>query len=356
MFRFNVPLIPDQPYIDDLNRLGERIYAVHFSLHQPILADARVRLHTRGLQPMVRALRGVPAARKYLLANSRFQLDKLYRSGSSLTRLIEFLEQLLAGDVLHGIVFSDGYLLKALSDAAPQMAACLEAIPSINFMIDSASKLSAVLALVGSSNFLMPGKITLDRSLNRRPGALADLAALIRKRHAGMRIELLANEGCLNHCPFRATHEALIAAANTGAPMDTFRQNRDLGCVRIMSEAPHRILASPFIRPEDLQHYTDVADIIKICGRTLGSTFLRRAVAAYAAGKFTGNLFDLLDASHWMGERWELANHRLPEDLYERLVSCDQNCTVCDACAKQFQQHARALPVALKTFDQNKIS
>jgi collagenase-like PrtC family protease len=161
-----------------------------------------------------------------------------------------------------------------------------------------------------------------------------------------MHIELLANEGCLNHCPFRATHEALIAAANTGTAIDTFCLNRDLGCMQVLSERPHRILASPFIRPEDVRHYADVADIIKICGRTLGAAFLSRTLTAYASGGYTGNLLNLLDAAHWMAQHWELPNSKLPPDLLLKLlITCDQNCTACDRCQNIFQQHVRNLPL-----------
>ncbi len=351
MIRFNVPFILDEQYIGDLKRLDGRLYAVHFSLHQPVLADARIRLHTQELQSLVDGLQRIPGVKKYLLANARFQSADNYRSEGALTQLIACLEQLMAGGVLHGIIFSDGYFLRALSDAAPHLATRLEAIPSINFMVDSAERLEAVMALLRGSRFLPPDKIPLDRALNRRPEPLRNLAAVIRERYPEMRIELLANEGCLNHCAFRGTHEALIAAANVGTPIDTFRLNRDLGCVRILSETPHCILSSPFIRPEDLPRYAAVADIIKICGRTLGSTFLRRAVAAYAAERYEGNLLDLLDAANWMAQHWDLPNSKLPGGLIEQLATCDQNCSACKVCREVFQQHARALPVQLRTFD-----
>lgn len=353
MMRLNVPFILDDQYIGDLKRLGETLYAVHFSLHQPVVSDARIRLHTRDSQALIDGLQQIPGVKKYLLANGRYQPAETYRADGGAAPLVECLEQLVAEGVLDGIIFSDGYFLKAFSDMAPELAARLEAVPSINFMIDSAAKLAAVMAVIQDSHFQPPDKIPLDRSLNRCPAALRRLTDDIRNRYPDMRIELLANEGCLNNCAFRATHEALIAAANQGTAVDTFRLNRDLGCVRILSETPHRILASPFIRPEDLRRYADVADIIKICGRTLGGRFLRRAVAAYAAERYDGNLFDLLDTANWMGRHWDLPNRDLPPDLPERLAACDQTCMKCTACREIFGRHARPLPVELRAFERS---
>ena len=351
MMQFNVPFIPDAAYTDDLSRLGEALYAIHFSLYHPVVADARIQFQSLDMQRLIDGLQKIQGARKYLLANGRFQTPEKYRTGDGLSLLIKCLEQLKGAGVLDGIIFSDGYFVNALSMAAPKLAAQLEAIPSINFMLDSPAKCDAVLAMVAQSGFQLPQKITLDRALNRHPKALRDLADHIRSQYGPMQVELLANEGCLNHCVFRATHEAMIAAVNAGIAMDTFGLNRDLGCVHTLSEKPYRILASPFIRPEDVSCYTDVADVIKICGRTLGRDFLRRAVAAYAAGHYDGNLFDLLDAAHWMGQHWDLPNSRLPADLLDRLTRCDQNCTACSGCRDLFGQYARALPVHFDTFD-----
>lgn len=348
---FNAPYIPGDAYTRQLARLDRQLYAVHFSLYDGAVSDARVRLRCQDPRTLIDGLKRLAFPRKYLLANGRFQPAGHYRADSGLDRLIRQMARLQTAGVLHGIIFADPYLLKALSDAAPDLAARLEAVPSINFMIDTAAKLASVLALVAGTRFRPPAKITLDRALNRQPRALDQLAAFIRKNHPGLRIELLANEGCLNHCPFRATHEALIAAANDGAAADTFQLNRDLGCMRHLAQAPHRILASPFIRPEDLHRYTGVADIIKICGRTLGPAFLTRTLAAYAARYHDGNLFDLLDAAHWMAQRWELPNAALPAGLLDRLTACGQDCDTCEACLALFQRHARRLPLHLEAFE-----
>ncbi len=105
-----------------------------------------------------------------------------------------------------------------------------------------------------------------------------------------------------------------------------------------MEREPHRVFASPFIRPEDAWRYSESADIIKICGRTLGAGFLERVVGAYTAGVFRGNLLDLLDATHWMAGRWEIPNDLLSDDFADVLSTVQW----LDAdCMELWQRHAR---------------
>jgi hypothetical protein len=344
----NVPFIPGPAYGRFLNSIGRHLHSLHFSLEDPALSDARIRVRTIEEKKLVDQLKSVSGPRKYLLANGRFHSPQSYDAVGGVVNLAERMERLHAQGVLDGIVFSDAYFLFALSDAAPELAARIEAVPSVNFMIDSAQKLDTVLEIIEKSRFRPPGKITLDRLLNRRPEALSDLVAVARHRSPDIRIELLANEGCINHCPFRPTHDALIAGANAGLGVDTLRLNRDLGCMRVLPDAPHRILSSPFIRPEDQSRYEGIADIIKICGRTLGGAFLTKTVSAYVAGRYTGNLLALLDAANWMAEKWEILNEELPENYFELLSTCDQNCKNCTACRDLFRRYARSRPLFIR--------
>jgi collagenase-like PrtC family protease len=352
----NAPFLPEAAYVEFLGGLGERLHAVHFSLYDAALCDARVRLRDVSIETLADHLARLPGPKKYLLANGRFQAGETYMGGGGLPRLIERLEMLLDAGVLDGLIFADSYLLTALGDAAPALAAALEAVPSVNFIIDGLEKVGVLVDLVAAHGFRPPGKLSLDRGLNRRPERLTALSKAIRRHWPKMKIELLANEGCLNHCPYRSTHEALIAAVNSGLPMDTHRLNRDLACLRILHREPHRIIASPFIRPEDVRRYEAVADLIKVCGRTLGIAFLKRVVGAYASGGYAGNLFDLFDASHWMAERWELPNSELPKGLLTTLSSCGQRCgppgdphgDTCTTCEKLFARYARSRPLELR--------
>ena len=92
---------------------------------------------------------------------------------------------LLKAGVIDGLIFADSYLLTALADAAPELAAQLEAVPSINFGIDNIEKIEVLLDLIAGNGFRPPAKITLDRSLNRNPEALASLSRELRRTGAG---------------------------------------------------------------------------------------------------------------------------------------------------------------------------
>ncbi len=212
--------------------------------------------------------------------------------------------------------------------------------------------------LVLASGFRLPGKITVDRDLNRLPAKLASLSIAIRRRWPMLKIELLANEGCLIHCPFRSTHEALIAATNNAirsdSHFDTQRLNRDLACQRQLTQFPHRILASPFIRPEDVCRYAGSADLIKVCGRTLGVGFLERSVEAYGQCRYRGNLLDLLDAAHWMSDRWNIPNGDIPEDFLDVLSTCEQDCAGCHFCRTHFDHHVRSKSLQLQDWRNSK--
>ena len=202
---------------------------------------------------------------------------------------------------------------------------------------------------IASTAFRPPGKLILDRSLNRDRKALASLFSFCRTRYPEVKLELLANEGCLPHCPFKPAHDAHIALVNMGlAPEMTHGLNRDFGCRRYLEKEPWRLFQSPFIRPEDLPVYEKVVDVIKICGRTLGTGFLRNAVSAYLRGSHKGNLLDLMDTMEWLAARLSVANHELPLDFLDRLSTCAMECDRCGYCRELFARHASDLEFRLK--------
>lgn len=322
MLPLNIPFIPDDGYLGFLVENEAHIRTLHYSLYDPGLQDARIHIDDIPVEKLIASLKRLKKTKKYVLANGRFHSHSVYNGGEELRAIIHKLDRLLEAGQLDGVIFSDSYFLTALGDAAPLLAASVEAVPSVNFQIDTIDKLAAVIEFISLNGFVRPTKVTLDRSLNRKPQQLSVITTEVKKRWPHLQVELLANEGCLSYCPSRQTHEALISSSNCcGAGIDTKRLNDNLACVRWLTDAPYRILGSPFIRPEDVSFYEDKADVLKICGRTLGSLFLQRTIGAYVMGTWSDNLLDLLDASHWMADVWNLPNTTLPENFLEKVCS-----------------------------------
>jgi len=350
MLLLDVPFLPDPDYVEFLAEFQPSLYSVHFSLFLDNIPDGRHRSSTAPqFADLAAGLTRLPGPKKYGLLNSRFHHPSLYGDKDALHRIIKALDTLLAAGTLHGITIVDFYLLQALSDTSPEVAAQLEAIPGVNCMLDSFAKVQTCLEAIANTGFKPPTKLNLDRALNRNLPELAAISQQCRRSFPGVKLTLLANEGCLDRCPFKLTHDAQIAFANTGLIANqTHTANQELGCIRELGAHPAKLFKSPFIRPEDLEQYEGIVQVIKLCGRTLGPAFLQRVVRGYAARRYEGNLLDLMDTMEWLAKRLHVANEELPGDFLARLSGCDRNCSACSYCRELLDKVATPLAFQLE--------
>lgn len=350
----NVPFLPDEGYTSFLAERRQYIDTIQFSLPSEKPLDSRVRLNGPESEEQMRLLAGLGGLRKYALLNSRFYEPSLFRKSDTLQQLINLLAQYLEQGIINGIVFCDYYLLQCIADEAPEVAAGLEAVPGVNMILDSTTKIEALIEYIGESRFKLPGKIILDRNLNRDLDKLARMAYRLRQEYPEMQLEVLANEGCLLHCPYKLSHDAYISLSNQLGCDHTHHLNYKYGCMRLIDEKPQRIFQSPFIRPEDVDLYLYHIDVIKICGRTLGVGFLQQAIDAYCEKKFTGNLLELLDAMHWLSDKLYVDNQLLSFDFADMLSVCGNSCESCGFCKDLFQTVTH--PITSSLPDQRKRS
>ena len=354
MLLLDVPFLPDPQYTEFLAEFQPALHSVHFSLFLDTVPDGRHRIAgSPEFAELAPALAKLPTPKKYGLLNSRFHHPRLYSDKAALQKIIRALDTLLTADTLHGITIVDFYLLQALSDTSPETCAQLEAVPGVNCMLDSFAKVQACLAAIANTGFKPPAKINLDRSLNRNLPELAAISQQCRRHYPETKLTLLANEGCLDRCSFKLAHDAQIAFANTGLTAnETHAFNQELGCIRELTAHPAELFKSPFIRPEDMEQYEGMVEVIKLCGRTLGPAFLQRVVRAYAARLYAGNLLNLMDTMEWLTKRLHVANEELPADFLTRLSSCDKNCRACLYCRELLDKSARPLAFRLEDLRQ----
>jgi len=350
MIKFDVPFLPETDYISFLNENISQIHSIHFSLGLREAADARHKLRLFNTENLIEALKQVKGPKKYALLNSRFHQPKAFFEPDRLKFVSKKLKMLANASVLDGIVYTDPYYLKALSDIDNETASQLEAVPGINCMADSFEKACAILEIITSSHFKLPGKFIVDRSVNRKIGEFSIFSNLMRKKYPGIKIELLANEGCIYQCPFKLAHDSYISLANIDIGADTYEMNRTYGCMNYFKTNPHLIFKSPFIRPEDISRYEDHIDIIKLCGRTLGQEFLKRVITAYINQSFTGNLLKLMDSMEWLSDMFYVPNNDLPGDFFNIITSCSKLCESCDKCRIMFDSHVKKLEFEIQRF------
>lgn len=356
--KLSVPFIPDNDYVDFLTGQKEILSSIYFplplsSLHQSF--DARVKISAHhpgtGLSNLSRALGPVREVKKYVLMNTRFLPPAVYTDTKELTRYLDRVLQLHQAVGIQGIVVSDLYLLNALDRTGHEIIPLLEAVPGVNAMMDSIEKIQTWLELLEQTRFALPGRLILDRSLNRDPEKLTPLYRQIKSMMPGLCIELLGNEGCIFHCPFKPAHDAHIALSNTGLVKEsTWKMNQTLGCHAYFNTHPHKFFKSPFIRPEDADRYKGMADTIKICGRTLGPNFLKQCIKAYATRSFRGNLLELMDAAAFLAQRFHIHNPALEPDFFKRLTTCTKNCKTCRICDTLFKKAVEEKSVGLTHF------
>ncbi|CCH49598.1 hypothetical protein [Pseudodesulfovibrio piezophilus] len=334
MLPLDVPLTPDPEYISFLTECRGSLASVHFSLYDPTIVDARQRLEHHGLKDVIAGLKALEGTPRYALMNTRLHAPDTYFSPHALRSTAEALSHLAGETGITGIIFADPYHLQALSDAHPEVAASLEAIPSINSMLDSAGRCFSMLSMIRTTHFLPPSRIILDRSLNRDLEHLGRISERLKGAYPDIQLQLIANEGCLPFCPYKPAHDAHIAMINENLCRDrTFAMNHYFGCIRRFITDPSLILASPFIRPEDAARYAGMVESLKICGRNKGTPFLKQTISAYLDGRFTGNLLLLLDAVGDLADQIVVENTRFPDDFLHRVSDCLKDCDACRHCS-----------------------
>lgn len=349
--KLSVPFISDTAYAKTLVQKKADLASVYFGLHSWPALDARVQPMPVDPSLFAKTLGRATGIKVYCLLNSRFIRPDLYLDDLFLSQTLNTLHKLHETIGLQGIVFSDLYLIHALSRTGHGLISQMEAVPGINMMTDTAPKALFLLDAIEKTRFRLPGKLVLDRSLNRDFQGLERTVQGIRKAYPQTGIELMANEGCLFHCPFKLTHDAQISLSNTGLVKEqTHRISRTLGCHHTFFHHPHLFLRSPFIRPEDMPAYAGLADTIKISGRTLGPKFLDKVLSAYTQGSFDGNLLELMDATGFLADTYYIDNKKLGVDFLDTLANCDKFCKKCGICRELFTRAARKQSITIKPF------
>jgi collagenase-like PrtC family protease len=144
-------------------------------------------------------------------------------------------------------------------------------------------------------------EITLSHIVNRDFELLEQM--LQYTRNSNLCLKLIANNICLHSCPYQINHGTGIAhhSRKDDHSNKLYIDYNLLSCNIAKIENPTKLIASEWIRPEDVVYYENICNkvgnynlSIKLLERTKTTEFINRVIKAYATRNYTGNLLDIV--------------------------------------------------------------
>jgi collagenase-like PrtC family protease len=202
-------------------------------------------------------------------------------------------------------------------------------------------------------------RIVVDESVNR------DFRNLRRIREEfGDNVEMIVNPLCLKDCIHRKFHYNEITTDSTGASNDVSVNFYEHRCVLQRNSQISNLLRMCFIRPEDLNYYTNIGiHYFKLQGRHLvlvGDPL--RTLKAYFDENFNGDVMDLIYMFYSQNSfRIPFDNKKL-EGFLKPFASkedfCKRDCKTCGYCEAfarkiiDYEKAAEVIQAAENFYDQ----
>jgi collagenase-like PrtC family protease len=224
---------------------------------------------------------------------------------------------------IEGVVLSNPYMIAFTRRRFPRLKMAVSTAAAI----DSVDK-ALFFQGQGASVLYLPEFINRDFPLLRQ----------IRSR-VRSKLVLLANVGCVLHCPIRHYHINLVSHSNDSMELGTYVDYPLMWCTREKARHPGAMLRAPWIRPEDLALYEKLGiDEFKLAGREMDRQWVERAVGAFAARRYDGDLNDLVLGFDHLEPYGRLpvriANPTLDGfiDFFRKKHDCRMGCRDCHYC------------------------
>ncbi|HPO90576.1 MAG TPA: hypothetical protein P5239_06140 [Victivallales bacterium] len=148
---------------------------------------------------------------------------------------------------------------------------------------------------------------------------------------------ILVNSGCLYSCPAQLFHDNIVAHSieiSSKKVIDGFLPDI-CWCLYKKQKERSKILKSTWIRPEDINNYYGLVDVIKLATRIHSNP--RLVINAYSNGYYEGNLLDLFEPTFSLLFLPEIiSNSKFPIGWFKKTSTCKHKCYKCNYCDKLF--------------------
>jgi hypothetical protein len=155
----------------------------------------------------------------------------------------------------------------------------------------------------------------------------------------GKKLILLANSGCFAHCSGHTFHDNMVAHESQICEVQNLKDFMPYVCWGALKKREnwHMLLQNTWIRPEDLHHYEDLFDTVKLATRM--HSLPGMVIDAYARRSFFGNTLDLFEPGFSKAiAPYVINNDAFPKDWFTQTSECDKMCHRCGYCKKVFDQ------------------
>lgn len=227
-----------------------------------------------------------------------------------------------------GVVATNPYVIEMVKRRYPDLAVCVSTLANVD-AVDKALFYQDL----GVDAIYLPEYVNRDLRLLRAM-----------RKQVGCELVLTANLTCLLQCPLRDYHASFISHASESLERGCYLDFSLARCTQMKAANPVEVIKAPWIRPEDLATYKQIGySHFKLAGREQGGPWVLRAVAAYAARRYEGDLNDLvigLDALEPFGRLpLRVDNTRLDGflDFFQK-KDCHLGCGGCTHCPEWAQR------------------
>ena len=319
---FSIPFNGDARTLDALialqGRGGNSIREIYLNAPQSITGSGRVGNELTE-EEFVATVTRIHAAniRVDITMNSTCDGADWYEE-ETVARQIGFIRRMHEEHGVEAVTLANPFLIEKAREACPE----LEISASVLSAIDCFSRAEAF-ARAGANT------MTVDTSINKNLKLLKQITEQL-----GVEIKLMANEGCLDKCPYRIFHMNYISHKSKESVSEGTAFS--FACGDIIRNDPGQVFKSNWVRPEDLHRYEKVTGFFKIVGRDMLPHKVLRCAQAYLEESYDGNLFDILCSSiGYYGIEYSahIDNKAIDKtSLFKRTSTCNRQCHACTYC------------------------
>lgn len=289
--KFSVGLQFNNPgFIDDIINCQDKVYEAYFSFGDFPNGRSSQLLNNNLLpfqmqQKQLEVLKTISAAKipLSLLFNANcYGADSL--SNDFYNRIGNTVDYLIGNYTLHSVTTTSPLIAKFIKANFPDITTRA----SVNMEIGTVEGFEYI-----QKDF---DEYYIRRELNRDISALEKLCEWGKSN--GKKMFGLANSGCLNYCSAHTFHDNLVAHEAEISKMDN-AYNFSGVCKEFLKDKQNYkklISYTNFIRPEDTQKYDGIFTALKLATRVHKNP--ASVLTAYANGRFSGNILDILEPAH----------------------------------------------------------